>query len=56
MTAHDEMCEGFIAVVKTGQDLTRLRATDDLAEIFAKQHLNKMLRQTTKPPGGTRDR
>ncbi len=49
--AHDEMCEGFIAVVKAGQDLTKPRSTDDLAEIFSRQRMKNMpLRQTTKPP------
>ncbi|MCA1686432.1 MAG: hypothetical protein LC745_10755, partial [Planctomycetia bacterium] len=48
--AHDEMCEGFIAVVKTGQDLTKIRATDDLAEIFARQRIKNMLKQAGKPP------
>ena len=43
--ANDEMCEGFIAVVKKGQDLTRPRATDDLADIFAKQRLRHLLKQ-----------
>jgi len=33
----DEMCIGFIAVVKKGQDLTRPGEKDDLNEIFLKQ-------------------
>jgi hypothetical protein len=43
--AYDEMCEGFIAVVKKGQDLTVPRATDDLAAIFAQQRIRKMLKE-----------
>jgi hypothetical protein len=33
----DEMCVGFIAVTKKGQDLTRTGEKDDLREIFQKQ-------------------
>jgi hypothetical protein len=33
----DEMCVGFIAVTKKGQDLTRPGEKDDLKEIFRKQ-------------------
>ena len=33
----DEMCIGFLAVVKKGQDLTRPGEKDDLNEIFQKQ-------------------
>jgi hypothetical protein len=33
----DEMCVGFIAVTKKGQDLTRSGEKDDLMEIFQKQ-------------------
>ncbi|MEA3075067.1 MAG: hypothetical protein QOD29_6513, partial [Alphaproteobacteria bacterium] len=33
----DEMCDGFIAVVKKGQDLVRHPANDELHEMFAKQ-------------------
>ena len=33
----DEMCVGYIAVVKKGQDLTVQGARDDLFEIFSKQ-------------------
>jgi hypothetical protein len=33
----DEMCIGFVGIVKTGQDLTRLGEVDDLGEILAKQ-------------------
>ena len=46
--ANDEMCEGFIAVVKEGQDLTRPGATDDLAEIFGKQRLRNILKKTAR--------
>jgi hypothetical protein len=46
--ANDEMCEGFIAVVKQNQDLTRQGATDDLPIIFAKQRLKQMRKQLTR--------
>lgn len=46
--ANDEMCEGFIAVVKKGQDLTRPHAVDDLAEIFARQRMRQLLRYKQK--------
>jgi hypothetical protein len=44
----DEMCVGYIAVVKTGQDLTRPNATDDLFDIFQKQRVHSMRRQLAK--------
>jgi peroxiredoxin len=34
---HDEMCIGFIALTKKGQDLTQPGAKDDLQQILAKQ-------------------
>lgn len=43
--AEDEMCEGFIAVVKKGQDLTIPRSRDDLAEIFARQRLKNLMKE-----------
>lgn len=46
--ADDEMCEGFIAVVKKGQDLTLPRATDDLGDIFARQRIRKMIKEINK--------
>ena len=46
--ANDEMCEGFIAVVKQNQDLTRQGATDDLPLIFAKQRLRQLRKQLTR--------
>ena len=42
---HDEMCEGFIAVVKKGQDLTRPGSRDDLAEIFERQRVRSQVKQ-----------
>ena len=36
---NDEMCDGFIAVVKKGQDLVRHPGIDDLTELFARQRL-----------------
>ncbi len=47
-TADDEMCEGFIAVVKKGQDLTVVRATDDLPDIFAEQRLRKVIKEINR--------
>ena len=47
-SVNDEMCEGFIAVVKRGQDLTRPGATDDLAEILGKQRLRNILRKMAR--------
>jgi len=38
----DEMCIGFVAVVKTGQDLTKPGERDDLGEILTKQFEEKM--------------
>ncbi len=37
----DEMCVGYIGVVKKGQDLTRPAEKDDLFEILARQYLRK---------------
>ena len=45
----DEMCDGFIAVVKTGQDLTISRAVDDLPWIFAKQRHRNQIKNMDKP-------
>jgi hypothetical protein len=42
------MCEGFIAVVKQNQDLTRPGAMDDLPLLFAKQRLRTFRRQFAK--------
>jgi hypothetical protein len=47
-TVSDEMCEGFIAVVKKGQDLTLPRATDELGEIFARQRLRRLMREVNR--------
>ena len=46
--ASDEMCEGFIAVVKKGQDLTVPRASDDLADIFSRQRIRKAIKEVNK--------
>jgi len=43
--ANDEMCEGFIAVIKKGQDLTQPRAIDDLGDIFMQQRLRRLRKQ-----------
>jgi hypothetical protein len=44
----DEMCVGYIAVVKKGQDLTVPGARDDLDEIFLKQRERLLRKQTAK--------
>jgi len=46
--ANDEMCEGFIAVVKQNQDLTRPGAIDDLPLLFAKQRFRTLRKQLAK--------
>ena len=43
----DEMCEGFIAVVKKGQDLTRPRTSDEMVEILRKQRMRNAVK---RPP------
>jgi hypothetical protein len=44
----DEMCVGYIAVVKKGQDLTTPRARDDLFEIFMRQRERLLRKQPTR--------
>ena len=46
--ATDEMCVGYIGVVKKGQDLTRPGEKDDLFEIFARQLFKNMLREQAR--------
>ena len=46
--ANDEMCEGFIAVVKQNQDLTRPGAIDDLPLLIGKERLRTLRRQLAK--------
>jgi hypothetical protein len=41
----DEMCVGYIGVVKKGQDLTRSQDKDDLFEILARQHIRTIRRE-----------
>jgi hypothetical protein len=41
----DEMCVGYIGVVKAGQDLTRAGEKDDLFDIFVKQHAKNQRRE-----------
>jgi hypothetical protein len=43
----DEMCDGFIAVVKKGQDLVRHPGIDDLGELFARQRIRNAQRKMT---------
>jgi len=43
--ATDEMCVGYIGVVKAGQDLTRPGERDDLFEILLNQHRKNRLRE-----------
>jgi hypothetical protein len=44
----DEMCVGYIAVVKKGQDLTMPGSRDDLFQIFLRQRERQMRRQSTR--------
>jgi hypothetical protein len=46
----DEMCDGFIAVVKKDQDLIRHPGIDDLTEIFAKQRLRSLQKPSANQP------
>jgi hypothetical protein len=41
----DEMCVGYIAVVKARQDLTRPGERDDLFTIFNDQYLRNLRRE-----------
>ncbi len=45
---NDEMCDGFLAVVKKGQDLVKHPEIDDLADIFARQRLRNWQRANAK--------
>jgi hypothetical protein len=47
--ANDEMCVGYIAVVKKGQDLTKSGARDDLFEILTKQKVRNYRKMLAKP-------
>ena len=47
-SANDEMCDAFIAVVKKGQDLTVPGTRDDLAEIFGRQRLRNLRKESAK--------
>ncbi len=42
--ATDEMCVGYVGVVKKGQDLTRPGEKDDLYDILVRQHTKNMQR------------
>ena len=46
----DEMCVGYIAVVKNGQDLTVPGTRDDLFEIFLRQRDRLIRKQMSKKP------
>jgi hypothetical protein len=46
--ADDEMCVGYIAVVKKGQDLTVAGTRDDLFPIFFNQRLRQVRRLMNK--------
>jgi hypothetical protein len=52
----DEMCDGFIAVVKKGQDLVRHPGIDDLGDLFARQRIRNAQRQqmASQPRQGSR--
>ncbi|MHB1556046.1 MAG: c-type cytochrome [Isosphaeraceae bacterium] len=47
--ADDEMCVGYIAVVKKGQDLTSPGSRDDLFGIFFNQRLRQLRRSMSRP-------
>lgn len=47
--ADDEMCVGYIAVVKKGQDLTTPGSRDDLFSIFLNQRLRQFRKQMARP-------
>jgi hypothetical protein len=53
--ATDEMCVGYIGVVKKGQDLTRPGEKDDLFEILARQHLRRTAREQAARNHGSQD-
>ncbi len=46
----DEMCVGYVAVVKKGQDLTVPGSRDDLYEIFLRQRDRLIRKQMTRKP------
>lgn len=45
VSSADEMCVAYLAVTKSGQDLTRPGERDDLFEIFVDQHLRSLKRE-----------
>jgi hypothetical protein len=49
--ANDEMCIGYIGVVKAGQDLTRPGERDDLFKVFAKQRQDRLRRELSARQG-----
>jgi mono/diheme cytochrome c family protein len=51
----DEMCVGFLAVTKKGQDLTRPGEKDDLMEIFQKMREEYMKRRETEKQKSQQD-
>ena len=48
LNVDNEMCVGYIALVKKGQDLTAIGARDDLYEIFSKQRERLLRMMATK--------
>lgn len=46
----DEMCDGFIAVVKKGQDLVRHPGIDELHELFARQKIRNAQKTMARQP------
>jgi hypothetical protein len=48
--ADEEMCVGYIAVVKKGQDLTIPGARDDLLDIFLRQRERLVRKKMAKRP------
>jgi hypothetical protein len=49
-SVNDEMCDGFIAVVKKGQDLVRHPGIDELHELFARQKLRSAQKLMARQP------
>lgn len=44
----DEMCDGFIAVVKKGQDLVKYPGIDELHELFTRQKIRSIQKRMAK--------
>ena len=49
--SNEEMCVGYIAVVKKGQDLTRPGEADDLFALFVRQRERELRAQRARGGG-----